>query len=65
MAELNRRAMLGLAGAAMAGSLAACSEASSTVAASPGNQTPLCQQGHPYMTGAQMVVDGGKTAHAG
>jgi len=35
MAELNRRAMLSLAAAAASGSLAACSEASSSVAASP------------------------------
>jgi hypothetical protein len=35
MAELDRRAMLGLAAAAAAGSLAACSEATSAPAASP------------------------------
>jgi NAD(P)-dependent dehydrogenase (short-subunit alcohol dehydrogenase family) len=34
MAEINRRAVLGLTAAAVAGSLAACSEASSSVAAS-------------------------------
>jgi hypothetical protein len=25
----------------------------------------LASEDHPYMTGSQMVIDGGKTAHAG
>jgi hypothetical protein len=63
MADLNRRAMLGLSAAAMASSLAACTETPRSASAAV--TTKRCFDNKVVLITGQMVIDGGKTAHAG